>query len=155
MQHIIYRSLTRERYQLKSVGAAVPPCPTNPNPTSLGELWAHIFAWKHLSRTSFSRGTQSTGSALSEESGDNGATADDYPRPAPPGQEQAHQHDGHNQYQDDEQAKKTKNSPSNDKTKEYAHWKTETTRPTRDVQGNAAKVYGASGRIAQPAGKGA
>ncbi|EKM84300.1 hypothetical protein AGABI1DRAFT_124622 [Agaricus bisporus var. burnettii JB137-S8] len=100
-------------------------------------------------------GTQSTGSAVSEESGDNEATADDYPRPAPPGQEQAHQHDGHNQYQDDEQAKKTKNSPSNDKTKEYAHWKTETTRPTRDVQGNAAKVYGASGRIAQPAGKGA
>jgi hypothetical protein len=39
--------------------------------------------------------------------------------------------------------------------KEYPHWKAESTRPTRDVQSNAMKVCGASGRIAQPAGKGA
>jgi hypothetical protein len=150
-------SLNRECYKLKSVAAAaVPLCPTNPSPTSLGELWTHIFAWKPLPRTSFCSGTQSTESAVSEQSenNDNDATTDDYPRPAPPGEGQVHQNEGHNQYQDEEQAKKTKKHPSNEKMKEYAHWKAETTRPTRDAQGTVTKAYGAGGRIAQPAGKG-
>ncbi|KAF5352354.1 hypothetical protein D9756_006180 [Leucocoprinus leucothites] len=104
--------------------------------------------------------THNTGSVhmteptASEESGGEAVT-DDYPRPAPPSEGQVHQHDGHNQYQDEEQTRKDKRQPFSEKVKEYSHWKAETTRPTRDIQANFMKVCGASGRIAQPAGKGA
>lgn len=91
----------------------------------------------------------------SEEAAGNEAATDGYPRPAPPGEGQAHPHDNHHQYQDEEQARKEKKHLPSEKMKEYAHWKAETTRPTRDVQGNTMKTWGASGRIAQPAGKGA
>jgi hypothetical protein len=91
--------------------------------------------------------------AESEEAA-NSETTDDYPRPAPPGEGQALQHEGYHQYQDEEQARREKKHPSSEKMKEYAHWKAETTRPTRDIQSNVVKVCGASGRIAQPAGKG-
>jgi len=84
----------------------------------------------------------------------NEAVMSDYPRPAPPGGEgQTHQHEGHNQYQDEEQTGRDKKHPYR-KMKEYAHWKAETTRPTRIAQASAIKVCGAGGRIAQPAGKG-
>lgn len=95
-------------------------------------------------------------STESEDAGGGEAATDDYPRPPPPSEGQAHQHEGHRQYQDEEQARKEKKQqPFNEKVKEYPHWKAESTRPTRDVQSNAMKVCGASGRIAQPAGKGA
>jgi len=81
------------------------------------------------------------------------AVTDDYPRPAPPGEGQIHQHEGHNQYQDEEQTGRDKKHPYG-KMKEYAHWKAETTRPTRNAQASVIKVCGAGGRIAQPAGKG-
>jgi len=98
-------------------------------------------------------GTQSTEPAGSDETANSETAADDYPRPAPPSEGQEPHHDTHHQYQDEEQARKEKKHPSNEKLKEYAHWKAETTRPTRDVQSNMMKGWGTSGRIAQPAGK--
>jgi hypothetical protein len=75
----------------------------------------------------------------------------DYPRPAPPGQEQALHHE-------DDGVKKDKkqhhgNHENEKKIKESVQWKAEATRPTRDVLDNR-KDFGAGGRIAQPAGKG-
>ncbi|KAF9447546.1 hypothetical protein P691DRAFT_760696 [Macrolepiota fuliginosa MF-IS2] len=108
-------------------------------------------------RTPNTGGAQLTEPAASEETASPESPTDGYPRPAPPSEGQAHPHDAHHQYQDEEQARKEKKHTPNDneKMKEYAHWKVETTRPTRDVQGNVMKTWGASGRIAQPAGKGA
>jgi len=105
-------------------------------------------------KTQNTGGTQLTEPAGSDEATNNETAADDYPRPAPPSEgQQADHRDAHHQYQDEEQARKEKKHPSNEKMKEYAHWKAETTRPTRYVQGNVMKGWGASGRIAQPAGK--
>ncbi|KAJ3570762.1 hypothetical protein NP233_g4191 [Leucocoprinus birnbaumii] len=105
-------------------------------------------------RTHNTGSAQTTEQAGSDEAGGGEAVTDDYPRPAHPGEGQVHQHEGHNQYQDEEQAKRDKKLSFNEKVKEYPHWKAESTRPTRDAQSNLAKVCGAGGRIAQPAGKG-
>lgn len=75
----------------------------------------------------------------------------DYPRPAPPGDEQVHDRRLH---EDDLPPKREKKQGAHDsdKMKEYAHWKADNTRPTRDTQGGN-KAFGGAGRIAQPAGK--
>ncbi|PFH48122.1 hypothetical protein AMATHDRAFT_66224 [Amanita thiersii Skay4041] len=80
----------------------------------------------------------------------------DYPRPAAPGEEQQ-QHLQHSPTHEEEspfRKEKKHNAHDNEKKfKESSHWKLEATRPTRDaIAGN--KAFGASGRIAQPAGKG-
>jgi len=73
-------------------------------------------------------------------------TVPDYPRPAAPAEEAAQQHQQEVHRNQEELPLKKYN------VQEYAHWKTETTRPTRDLnEGNKGQTMGA--RIGQPAGK--
>ncbi|KAJ8453739.1 hypothetical protein ONZ45_g2349 [Pleurotus djamor] len=72
------------------------------------------------------------------------STIDDYPRPAPPGEDQPHAPPHH----EEDPLKKDKHVRHNDRL----HNKLEATRPTKDVQSNN-KGYGAGGRIVQPSGK--
>ncbi|KAF9011313.1 hypothetical protein BDQ17DRAFT_1345938 [Cyathus striatus] len=76
----------------------------------------------------------------------------DYPRPAPPGSETERQHKEHHQRQEDE--RKEKKHHLHDGQKDYAFWKAESTRPTRDPQSVLSKSPTAGVRIGQPAGKG-
>jgi len=94
-----------------------------------------------------------SGAARSEKSPSPEANEEDYPRPAAPGEE-PHQHILHNEEElPPKKEKKHGNHENERKLKEFAHWKVDITRPTRDLQGGN-KSFGASGRIAQPAGKG-
>ncbi|KAF9469520.1 hypothetical protein BDZ94DRAFT_1242596 [Collybia nuda] len=78
----------------------------------------------------------------------------DYPRPAPPGEEQVHAHPPLHTEEDNIKKDRKHGSHENEqKLKELAHHKAEMTRPTKDVAGGH-KGFGAGGRIAQPAGKG-
>ena len=73
----------------------------------------------------------------------------DYPRPAPPAIEDVNQQNQQELHRNEEELppKKIKKN-----VQEYAHWKTETTRPTRDLNGgNKGQTMGV--RIGQPAGK--
>lgn len=85
-------------------------------------------------------------SSVQTENKDNTA-ADDYPRPtAPTGDaplQQNHQH---------EEEVPPKKERKEKKLQETAHWKTETTRPTRDSHA-ASNIHGGGMRISQPAGK--
>jgi len=80
----------------------------------------------------------------------------DYPRPVPlAAGDNANQHQQLHRNEEELPPKKEKkynhDNPEK-KVQEYAHWKTETTRPTRDVNGgNKGQTMGV--RIAQPAGK--
>jgi len=79
-------------------------------------------------------------------------TVPDYPRPAPPtaGDEAARQQVHRNE--EELPPRKKYNHDNDKKVQEYAHWKTETTRPTRDMNGgNKGQTMGL--RIGQPAGK--
>jgi len=75
----------------------------------------------------------------------------DYPRPAAPAIEDAtQQHPQQEVHRNEEELPPKKNKKNN--VQEYAHWKTETTRPTRDLNGgNKCQTMGV--RIGQPAGK--
>jgi len=74
----------------------------------------------------------------------------DYPRPAPPAIEDATQQHQQEVHRNEEELPPKKNKKNN--VQEYAHWKTETTRPTRDLNGgNKGQSMGV--RIGQPAGK--
>ncbi|KAF8640519.1 hypothetical protein AX17_000181 [Amanita inopinata Kibby_2008] len=78
----------------------------------------------------------------------------DYPRPAAPGEEQAHPpHTGPEEEVPPKKEKKHNTHDNEQKMKELPQWKSEATRPTRDSVGGG-KAFGAGGRIAQPAGKG-
>ncbi|KAF8971839.1 hypothetical protein BDZ97DRAFT_1753081 [Flammula alnicola] len=79
---------------------------------------------------------------------DDDAAAPDYPRPAPPTGD-APPHHGHHHNEEEAPPKKEKIEK---KVQESAHWKAETTQPTRDVHGGN-KGHGVGIRIAQPAGK--
>jgi hypothetical protein len=75
----------------------------------------------------------------------------DYPRPSHISADAPTHHEhGHN-YEEEVPHKKEKKPNSERKTQEYAHWKSETTRPTRDhnVGQKPQKM-----RILQPTGKG-
>jgi len=78
-------------------------------------------------------------------------TVSDYPRPAAPAEEATQQH----QHQQEVHRNEEELPPKKDKkynVHEYAHRKTETTRPTRDMNGrNKGQTMGV--RIGQPAGK--
>ena len=80
-------------------------------------------------------------------------TVPDYPRPAPPtaGNEAAQQ--VHRNEEELPPKKEKKYNHDNDKkVQKYAHWKAQTTRPTRDMnEGNKGQTMGL--RIGQPAGK--
>lgn len=82
-------------------------------------------------------------------------TAPDYPRPAPPtaGDEAAQQQQLHRTEEELPPKKEKKYNHDNEKkVQEYAYWKTETTRPRRDLNGgNKGQTMGV--RIGQPAGK--
>lgn len=82
-------------------------------------------------------------------------TVPDYPRPVPPtAGEEAAQHQQVHRNEEELPPKKEKkyNHDNEKKVQEYAHWKTQTTRPTRDVNGgNKGQTMGV--RIGQPAGK--
>lgn len=73
----------------------------------------------------------------------------DYPRPAPPTGD-APLHHIHHHHEEDMPPKREKKHDNERKMQEYAHWKSETTRPTRDLN---AGGKGQFMRIAQPAGK--
>lgn len=74
----------------------------------------------------------------------------DYPRPDPTTGDAHHDPDHvHNHYEEEGPHKREKNSEK--KVQEYAHWKSETTRPTRDLN---VGQKGQNLRISQPAGKG-
>lgn len=75
----------------------------------------------------------------------------DYPRPAAPAIEDAtQQHQQQQVHRNEEELPPKKNKKNN--VQEYPHWKTETTRPTRDLNaGNKGQTMGT--RIGQPAGK--
>jgi len=70
----------------------------------------------------------------------------DYPRPVPPtAGDEAHHQQAHRNEEELPPKKKKYNQ-------EYAHWKTQTTQPTRDASGgNKGQIMGI--RIGQPAGK--
>ncbi|TFK70046.1 hypothetical protein BDN72DRAFT_568152 [Pluteus cervinus] len=77
--------------------------------------------------------------------------AEDYPRPAAPGEE-PHQV-LHNEDEAPLKKDKKRGQQENEKKlRELSHWKVDTTRPTKDAQ-SGNRTYGANGRIAQPAGK--
>jgi len=71
----------------------------------------------------------------------------DYPRPSADAPNH-HEH-GHNNYEEEMHKKDKKPNPER-KTQEYAHMKSETTRPTRD---HNACQKSLNMRISQPAGK--
>ncbi|KAI8981313.1 hypothetical protein BD414DRAFT_420035 [Trametes punicea] len=75
-------------------------------------------------------------------------TPTDYPRPAAPGEQQAHK--------DEEEAPKKKQSNGGDeherRIQESLYRKAEMNRPTREFK-NGSRPVGAGGRISQPAGK--
>jgi len=73
----------------------------------------------------------------------------DYPRPAPPSPD-APLHQNRHHHEEDMPPKREKKHDAERKMQEYAHWKSETTRPTRDLN---AGQKGPNMRIAQPAGK--
>jgi len=75
---------------------------------------------------------------------------EDYPRPSPTTADAPNHHDHvHNNYEDVPHKEKKGNSEK--KTLEYAHWKLETTRPTREyITGHKSQNV----RISQPVGKG-
>jgi len=74
----------------------------------------------------------------------------DYPRPAPPVIEDANQQNQQEVHRNEEEIPPKKFKKKN--VQEYAQWKTETTRPTRDLNGgNKGQTMGV--RIGQPAGK--
>lgn len=78
----------------------------------------------------------------------------DYPRPAPPtaGNEAAQDHQVRRNEEEPHRKEKKYNHDHEKKVQEYAHWKTGTTRPTRDMNGgNKGQTMGV--RIGQPAGK--
>lgn len=79
----------------------------------------------------------------------NEVTVPDYPRPTPhavgdEAPQQAHRNE-------EVPPKKEKKHIHSNKFQEYPHWKTETTRPTRDLNGGNKGQMGT--RIGQPAGK--
>ncbi|KJA28293.1 hypothetical protein HYPSUDRAFT_211665 [Hypholoma sublateritium FD-334 SS-4] len=85
-------------------------------------------------------------SSVQTENKDNIA-ADDYPRPtAPTGDAPLQQNHQHEEEVPPQKERKEK------KLQETAHWKTETTRPTRDSH-VASNIHGCGMRISQPAGK--
>jgi len=85
------------------------------------------------------------------ETGKTEITVSDYPRPvAPPAVEEATQQHHQEVHRNEEELPPKKDKKYN--VQEYAHWKTETTRPTRDLNGgNKGQTMGV--RIGQPAGK--
>ncbi|CAA7264882.1 unnamed protein product [Cyclocybe aegerita] len=74
----------------------------------------------------------------------------DYPRPAPPNSDAPH----HHTHQEDLPPKKERKHvhDSEKKMQEYAHWKSESTRPTKEPD-VGSRNQGTGMRIAQPAGK--
>lgn len=74
----------------------------------------------------------------------------DYPRPAaPPTEDATQQHQQQQVHRNEEELPPKKNKKN---VHDYAHWKAETTRPTRDTNGgNKGQTMGV--RIGQPAGK--
>ncbi|KAL0952065.1 hypothetical protein HGRIS_008702 [Hohenbuehelia grisea] len=98
------------------------------------------------SRPKVHHATENTTTTKTEDQQDETNVIDDYPRPAPPGEERDHAHPPPH---DDEGLLKREKKQSFD-AKES---KLDANRPTRDLQGGH-KGYGAGGRIAQPAGKG-
>lgn len=85
-------------------------------------------------------------SPMKNDNRDNTASFD-YPRPSPPTNDAPLQQN--RQHEEEAPLKKERNDK---KIKETAHWKTETTRPTRDSY-MASKLHGTGMRISQPAGK--
>jgi len=83
------------------------------------------------------------------ETGETETTVPDYPRPAAPlAVEEQHQQQEVHRNEEELPPKKDKKY----NVQEYAYWKTETTRPTRDLNGgNKGQTMGV--RIGQPAGK--
>ncbi|THH30222.1 hypothetical protein EUX98_g3953 [Antrodiella citrinella] len=84
----------------------------------------------------------------------------DYPRPAPPGEQQAHNpdhvHDDHDEVPRKEK-RRGHGSPDHERrVQESLMRKAEQNRPTKDLGGNAPikGAVGGGGRIGQPAGKG-
>ena len=90
--------------------------------------------------------------AASETEDKTETTVLDYPRPAAPAIEdttqQHHQQEVHRNEEESPPKKFKKNS-----VQEYAHWKTETTRPTRERCLNGGNSQSMGIRIGQPAGK--
>ncbi|KAF8808181.1 hypothetical protein BYT27DRAFT_7190309 [Phlegmacium glaucopus] len=82
-------------------------------------------------------------------------TVPDYPRPAPPtagGETPQHQQVHRTEEELPPKKEKKYNHDNEKKVQEYSHWKTEITRPTRDISGgNKGQTMGV--RIGQPAGK--
>ena len=77
-------------------------------------------------------------------------TVPDYPRPTAPAEEATQEQQHQEVHRNEEELPLKKDKKFN--VQEYAHWKTETTRPTRDLnEGNKGQTMGA--RIGQPAGK--
>jgi len=77
-------------------------------------------------------------------------TVPDYPRPAAPAVEEATQQHQQEVHRNEEELPPKKDKKYN--VQEYAHWKTETTRPTRDPN-DGYKNQTMGSRIGQPAGK--
>lgn len=76
--------------------------------------------------------------------------APDYPRPAAPGGDEQGAHQQQQHHEEENSPKKERKHGQHDaerKTKEYAQWKAESTRPTRD----SVPAYKAGARIVQPA----
>ncbi len=108
-------------------------------------MYVVIFPWLGHTQDLISTITARAPSSIQMQNKDD-AAGDDYPRPtAPTGDAPLQQ----NQHEEEVPHKKERKEM---KLQETAHWKTETTRPTRDSHA-ASNTHGGGMRISQPAGK--